>query len=255
MTELSKNIDELTKPFNLREAFQAKQNALLAALGVTKAFTPHGTTIGDASEANWAAMLSEFLPGRYGIGSIFAVDSNGRQSQQIDLAIFDRQYAPLWFRTPGGTLIIPIESVYAAFEVKPHIDKTYADYTGDKLASVRVLHRTSAEIRHAGGVYPPQDPLDKPIIGGILTIKSGWTSLEGKAAVTALTTLDDDHRIDIGIALDSLAFRIGREDRAIAYSPADMQLIYFAMNLFSLLQSVGTALAVEVPHYERHLSD
>ena len=54
--------EALTNEFDLRRAFIAKQNALIAALNVTVGFTPHGTTIGDASEANWVAMLSPDAP-------------------------------------------------------------------------------------------------------------------------------------------------------------------------------------------------
>ncbi|TKJ30282.1 DUF6602 domain-containing protein [Blastococcus sp. CCUG 61487] len=245
--------DSLTKPFDLRAAFLAKQNALRAALQVAVEFTAHGTTIGDASEVNWTAMLSEFLPNRYGVGPVFAVDSLGRQSQQIDVAVYDRQYAPLWFRTPAGVLFVPAESIYAAFEVKPEINKSLAEYAGDKIASVRALHRTSARIRHAGGHYDPQDPANKPILGGLLAVRSGWSDITGKAAVTALTGLDDNHRIDVGIALDALAFDIDR-DGDIAFSEPGTQLIYFAMRLFDRLRELGTALAIEVDKYEMHIN-
>lgn len=252
MTETAETAAEpLIKPFDLRQAFLAKQNVLRAALQVTVEFSAHGTTIGDASEANWTAMLTEFLPGRYGVGPVFAVDSLGRQSQQIDVAVYDRQYAPLWFRTPSGVLFVPVESVYAAFEVKPEINKTLADYAAKKIASVRALHRTSAAIRHAGGWYEPQDPADKPILGGLLAVRSGWTDITGKAAVKALTGSDDDHRIDIGIALDALSFSIAGGD--IAYSEPGTQLIYFAMRLFDRLRNLGTALPIEVDKYEAHI--
>jgi hypothetical protein len=244
--------ESLTKPFDLRAAFLAKQNALRAALQVTVEFTAHGTTIGDASEANWTGMLSEFLPGRYGVGPVFAVDSLGQQSQQIDVAVYDRQYAPLWFRTPGGVLFVPVESVYAAFEVKPEINKTLADYAGTKIASVRALHRTSARIRYPDGYYEPQDPADKPILGGLLAVRSGWTDITGKAAVAALTGLDGDHRIDVGIALDALSFSID-PDGGITYSEPGTQLIYFAMRLFDRLRDLGTALPIEVDKYEAHI--
>jgi len=198
-------------------------------------------------------VLAEFLPGRYGVGPVFAVDSRGQQSQQIDVAVYDGQYAPLWFRSPGGTLFVPVESIYAAFEIKPEINKALAKYTGDKIASVRALHRTNAPIRHAGGWYPPQNLDDKPILGGLLAVRSGWTDITGKAAVQALTRLSGDHRIDLGIALDALSFNIPG-DGAIAFSQPGTQLIYFAMRLFERLQDLGTALAIEVDRYEAHIS-
>jgi len=250
--ETTAEAGNLTRPFDIRTAFLAKQNALLSALKVTAAFTPHGTTIGDASEVNWTAMLRSFLPARYGVGPVFAVDSLGRQSHQIDVAVYDRQYAPLWFETPAGVLFVPAESIYAAFEVKPEINKSLAGYAGEKIASVRALHRTSAPIRYVEGVYKAQDPADKPILGGLLAVRSGWTDLDGKAAVAALTGLIGDNQIDIGLALDALAFDIGR-DGSIDYSEPGTQLIYFVMRLFERLQALGTALAIEIDKYEAHI--
>jgi hypothetical protein len=247
--------EALTKPFNLRAAFQARQHALVEDLKVTASFTAHSTTIGDAHEADWVAMLRSWLPNRYGIGPIFAVDANGRQSQQIDVGIYDQHYAPSWFETPkGGVQFVPAESVYAVFEVKPEINKTYADYSGDKIASVRALHRTNGGFRHLGGVSQDQDLTTKPILGGILTVRSGWVDMEGKAAADALTGLDDLRRIDLGIALDALSFDISQEDH-LEFSEPGLQLIFFAMRLFERLQGIGTAVAVEISEYERYLRE
>lgn len=242
----------LTRAFDLRGAFLAKQEALSTALKVTAEFTAHGTTIGDASEVDWTGMLSSFLPARYGVGPIFAVDSRGQQSHQIDVAVYDRQYAPLWFETPAGVRVVPVESVYAAFEVKPKIDKNLAEYAGEKIASVRALHRTSAPIRYVAGVYPAQDPATKPILGGLLALRSGWTQLDGRAGVAALTGLQGDRRIDIGIALDAQAFDV-MPDGSITYSEPGTQLISFVLHLFERLQAIGTALAIEIDKYEAHI--
>jgi Domain of unknown function (DUF6602) len=165
-------IEGLTTAFDLRAGFESRQRALVEDLNVTANFTSHGTTIGDAHEADWVAMLRSWLPNRYGVGPIFAVDANGRQSQQIDVGIYDRHYAPSWFETKRGVQFVPAESVYAVFEVKPEINKTYADYTGDKIASVRALRRTNGSFRHFGGVSEDQDLTTKPILGGILTVRS-----------------------------------------------------------------------------------
>ncbi len=245
-------VEALTRPFDLRAAFEARQQALSADLKVPVDFTAHGTTIGDASEADWNAMLRSWLPNRYGVGPIFAVDANGRQSQQIDVGIYDQQYAPKWFETRAGVHFVPAESVYAVFEVKPEINRTYADYTGDKIASVRALHRTNGSFRHLGGMSTTQDTATKPILGGILTFRSGWVDMEGKASTKSLTGLDELRRIDLGIALDALSFSVAPNDQ-IKYSEPGLQLIFFAMRLFEGLQSIGTALAVEIRDYESHV--
>ncbi|QOH59408.1 DUF6602 domain-containing protein [Rhodococcus rhodochrous] len=243
----------MTNRFDLQKAYLRKQEELLAKLNLPSGFFDHPTAKGDAVEANWCAMLQEFLPRRYGVGPIFAVDCHGQQSEQIDLAVYDCQYAPLFFSSPTGVLVVPAESIYAVFEVKPRIDKDYVYYAGKKAASVRALHRTSAEIRHAGGTYAPQDPDSKPILGGILAATSSWVDLEGKAATKALSNAPDGRHLDIGIALDALAFDRDVTSGDLSYSPADTQLIWFALHLFKKLQSLGTALAIALDDYERAL--
>jgi hypothetical protein len=243
----------MTNQFDLHAAYIAKQKHLLSALELSPAFYDHPTAKGDATEANWGAMLRDFLPGRYGVGPIFAVDSRGHQSEQIDLAIYDCQYAPLFFTAPDRTLVVPVESVYAAFEVKPDIDKEYVEYAGKKVASVRALHRTSAEIRHAGGTYPAQDPDGKPILGGILAATCGWADLRGDAAARAITNAPNGRHLDMGIALDATAFDYDATTGDITYSPVNTQLIWFAIHLFKRLQSLGTALAIVLDDYEQAL--
>jgi hypothetical protein len=66
---------------------------MLAGLGLTPEFTDHPGTKGDASESRWVEVPREFLPERYGVGPIFAIDSVGGQSDQLDIAIFDQQYS------------------------------------------------------------------------------------------------------------------------------------------------------------------
>lgn len=241
--------EDTTWEFDLREAFQGKQDALYAKLGVTRGFTNHPTTVGDATEADWVAMLREFLPSRYGVGPVGVVDSLGATSDQIDVAIYDTQYSPLFFETAGGVRIVPSESIYAVFEVKQRVNKGLADYSGDKIASVRVLKRTSVEIPHAGPEpFPPKDPADKPMIGGILCQHSGWKDMDGKAAVAALTGLQDDRRIDIGCVLDGLSFEV-TTDGALVYSDDQNQLIYFVLRLYDRLRALGTVLALDLNAY------
>ena len=241
--------------FDLRKAFLNKQDALSAQLKITAAFTTHGTTIGDATEADWTAMITGFLPRRYGVGPVSVIDARGRQSHQIDLAIYDQQYAPLWFQSSAGERFIPVESVYAAFEIKPEINKQYLEYAGKKIASIRSLHRTSARIYHLEGIHEPQDPASKPILGGILGLRGSWTSgLSGSYAKNAIGALTGDDRIDLGIALDDLAFDVDPTTGQIRYSEPGTQLIYFAMHLFKRLQRLGTALAADLDEYEKVLA-
>lgn len=231
----------MPSPFELAEGFLAKQAHMLTGLGLMPNFTNHPTTKGDASEAQWVKVLDEFLPARYVVGPIFAIDSLGNQSDQIDLAIYDRQYSPLFFEQ-GGVRFVPAESVYAVFEVKPETSKAHLEYTAAKVESVRSLFRTSAPIPHAGGVFAAQDPKDKPILGGFLSTEWSWASSDSKSGIDAIV----ESGLDLGIAVRSTAFD---QQGALEFAPENEQLIWFAMRLYKRLSRLGTVLAIDLDAY------
>lgn len=238
----------MPEPFDLGKAFSAKQDHMLTGLGLMPNFTNHPTSKGDATEDQWISTLGEFLPRRYGLGRVFAIDAHGGQSQQIDLAIFDQQYSPLFFEQ-GGLHFVPVESIYAVFEVKPTLSKVLVEYAREKVASVRSLHRTSVPIRHAGGTFPAQDPASKPILGGILATEMEWTAMSSTAAQDAILAGGPDDSLNFAVAVrNGAAERAGDE---LVYAPAGQQLIWFAIRLFRRLASIGTVLALDLDEYAR----
>ncbi|GAA5117322.1 hypothetical protein GCM10023339_27900 [Alloalcanivorax gelatiniphagus] len=256
--------DETKPVFKLDEAFQHLQDRLLLTHAGIRTVTGHPGTLGDQSEADWVMMLSDFLPARYSVGPIFAVDSRGDSSQQIDVAIYDKQYSPMWFGGSGGTKFVPVESVYAVFEAKPTMNSTYLTYAREKVASVRRLHRSSAAIKHAGGTYRATDPSEKHVIGGILTAHSSWTSREGAMAKLGehLPAPGGEDSLDIGVALDQIAFdytpapvdgQTDEPETRLTFSDHERQLIHFAIRLFDQLQRLGTVLALDMREYESAL--
>ena len=249
------------KSVDLNEAFLARQKLLSAELEIPLEFTKHPTTIGDSSEANWVRMLRSFLPGRYEVGPVFALDAQGKQSEQIDLAIYDRQYSPLWFQT-GSTRIVPVESIYAIFEVKQEINATLMKYAAQKAASVRTLQRTSAKIVDIHGTHDGPALEDRPILAGIVALRSGWKDgLAGETGKANLAKHVGDSHLDLGLALTDSAFdqipstaNMALLNAGIEYSPAGTQLIFFVMHLFRRLQAIGTAPAVDLSVYEQALN-
>lgn len=231
----------MTSQFDLTNGFRAKQDHMLTGLGLMPDFTNHPTAKGDANEGHWVEVLREFLPARYGVGPIFAIDSRGDQSDQIDVAIFDQQYSPLFFHQ-NGISFVPAESVYAVLEVKPSMNKANLEYASAKVASVTALYRTSAPITHAGGVFEPIDPGTKPILGGFLSTECEWSSLDGDAALSAIAASG----LDFGIAVRAGAFE---QTSAIRLAPEGEQLIWFAMALYKRLATLGTALAIDLTEY------
>lgn len=254
---MSKNTD--TK-FDLKRAFLQRQKAMSAELEIPLEFTSHPTAIGDATEANWARMLKSFLPGRYEIGPVFALDAKGNRSEQIDLAIYDRQYSPLWFEA-AGSRYVPVESVYAALEVKQEINAGHLNYAAEKIESVRTLHRTSAPIVDIYGTQKGPAPTDRPIVGGIVALRAGWKSgLASKSGRSNISKHIGVRHLDLGLALNDVAFDNVPSSTTsklltpgLTFSEPGVQLISFAMRLFRRLQATGTALAVDLNVYEESL--
>jgi hypothetical protein len=235
---------ELT--FDLNDAFLKQQEALRSSLGLGD-ISAHGGTKGDDTELKWLGMLEAMLPKRYGVSKAFVVDSRGACSQQIDVVVHDRHFSPLLFEV-GGSRYIPAESVYAAFEVKQGLDKSNLEYAGEKIATVRRLHRTTAPVPHAGGVYDPVTL--RRIIGGVLTRRSDWNPPFGQPFEKCLTSIGE---IDIGCAVEHGGFVTKRDEDgnvvSVEHSDANTALIYFVMRLLRQLQTVGSAPAIDYDQY------
>ncbi|WP_253298085.1 DUF6602 domain-containing protein [Paenibacillus sp. MSJ-34] len=78
----------------------------------------HGTSIGSAREDIWRQLFEMIVPKKFVIEySVFIIDSEGRVSNEVDLAILDETYTPYIFRY-GRLKFIPIEAVAVVVECK-----------------------------------------------------------------------------------------------------------------------------------------
>lgn len=242
-------------PFDIAAAFRNKAIALRASFLAIRDVTTHPTERGDQGEADWVGLIRDFLPTRYAVGPIFAVDHHGNMSQQIDVAIYDTHYSPQWFGAASGTRFVPVESVYAVFEVKPEFSTAYLEYARAKVASVRKLERTSQSVVHKGGVYKPEEIGVKPIIGGFLTTRKDLAEPIAKLVETQ-PAKGDEGFLNIGICLDQFAFDytptiVGDEVQVDLDScEGEDALIHFCIRLFHQLQAIGTVPAVDMTKYE-----
>lgn len=209
----------------------------------------HAVVKGDASERVWLELLRTYLPERYRTETAHVVDSTGAFSEQIDVVVFDRQYSPFIFHFEGQ-IIIPAESVYAAFEAKQAINAQQVSYAQGKVASVRRLHRTSLPIPHAGGVYDPK-PLT-PILGGLLTFESDWNPPLGAPLTDALAAPDEAGRLDIGCVAAHGTFGCDPEG-CYAIGPQGKPAAAFLLELIARLQSIATVPMIDVRAYARWL--
>ena len=241
---------------NVVDLFRAKQDEMEAALTANRRIMPHQGEKGAAAELRWREMLSEFLPNRYSVQSGFVVDHRGAVSRQVDVIIHDAQYSPFLFRA-GDSRFVPAESVYAVFDAKQEASRSTLMETGRNVASVRGLDRTSAQVSTVTGPSQGKDPNSQPILGGILAVSSGWNPPFGKPFRDTLAELDDSQSLDLGVAVQHGAFALPQQrsealDLRI-YDPS-VALAGFLIALTSKLQGLGTALAMDLDVWGRHLS-
>lgn len=227
----------------MKDAFVDVQAELALKLKRAAQSISHAGTHGAVNEDHWIDVFRSYLPNRYEVATGLVIDSLGNRSDQIDLIIFDRHFTPTLLDQQKHRYI-PAEAVYAVFESKPHLDKSYLEYAGQKAASVRKLHRTSVSIAHAGGVYKPKPPF--PIVAGIIAPRSSWVDGLGESFRKNLPA-EALEMLDCGCALDDGAFDVFDGELKVVGNEA--ALIYFLFRLLAKLQSLGSVPAIDWSAY------
>jgi hypothetical protein len=254
MTHMS-DMERPTKDrrFDLHGAFAHQEKELAAALK-TGEFAGHSGVQGQGTEDRWRGLLSAMLPARYEVGAAIVVDSLGNRSDQLDLVIRDRHFSPLFWNW-GGHLYVPAESVYGVFEIKPEINRHYILYTGNKIASVRSLHRTSVSFGWAAGTMQARE--QPPILGGILAGGSEWSPAYGDAFMEAMRDIVDSGRLDLGCVLGHGSFEVPFDGtvESVEIGETDKTLITFVLRLLRRLQGLGSAPAIDYAAYAGWISD
>lgn len=234
----------------LQDAFASEQTRLAADLRSSSRIRHQGDK-GEVNEEFFIDFLRCYLPNRYTVEKAMVIDSCGNTSDSIDIVIFDRQYTPTLLDSKKHRYV-PAESVYAIFECKPTINKTYLDYAADKAASVRRLYRTSIPITHAGGTFPAKQP--HHIIAGILAINVEWADGLGTSFVSNHSALSGLRILECGFAAEGACFDAFEGSGKLVFGPADNSLAFFAFRLLSRLQSMATVPAVDWAAYANQLS-
>lgn len=222
----------------LKTLFEAKQKSMLTDLGAIRKGVFHAPTMGNAGQKKWRELLSEYLPNRYQVDEAHVIDSEGNQSEQIDLVIYDRQYANLAINQ-DGILYVPAESVYAVCEIKQDINKKHLEYAGKKIESVRKLKRTSTPITQMDGTTARKTP--KPIIGCFIAVESDYKPSFGEAFAKNLDALKSKKEIDLIFTLKDGLYG-GKH-------PATTGLVEFLYVLLERLQEMGNAPAIDFTAY------
>lgn len=235
----------------LREAFQTEQDCLASNLRSSRRIT-HAGDRGEVNEQYFIDFLRKYLPNRYTVEKAIVLDSNGDVSHSIDIVVFDRQYTPTLLDNDKHRYV-PAEAVYAVFECKPTINKTYLEYAAEKAASVRRLKRTSVEIHTASGPLKPKKHFD--IVAGILAIDVEWKDGFGKTFQDVHGGLPKEGAIDCGFAATGATFDVYDGPTTYRTGPPKNALAYFAFRLLSKLQTLATVPAVDWMAYANQLAE
>lgn len=81
----------------LQDLYGALQSELAGRLQSGRQANVNAEAKGDSSEKLWNKLLDDHLPERYRVSKGFVVDSNGEESDFIDVIIYERHYAPCIF--------------------------------------------------------------------------------------------------------------------------------------------------------------
>jgi len=242
---------KIKNKIKIKEIFKGLQEQMEAKLTFNRSVINHPTAKGDFTELEWIEMLSTYLPKRYCADRAFVIDSDGEMSNQIDIVVFDRQYSPFILRQNGITYI-PAECVYAVIEVKQDLSKENIIYTQNKAESVRKLKRTSIEIPHAGGIYPPKK--HARILAGILALDGSLS----KEVQGIITNADESKVVNFGCSLiGKTYFNLpnfhpwdeNKKPYELNLQKDENSLVNFFMNLIAELQKLGTVPAIDVSSY------
>jgi len=104
-----------------------------------KALTHPGLK-GDAYEEVVRTFLRQYLPKNLDITQGMVVDSEGKQSRQLDVIVCDMARTPIFFQS-GHTRVIPAECVYAVIEIKAFLDKTELEKSYQNMRSIKTLSK------------------------------------------------------------------------------------------------------------------
>lgn len=106
---------------NIIANYQQAERALVEQLYMENKL--HGTTTGSMREDVWCGLFEMIVPKKFVIEhSVFIIDSGGKISREVDLAIVDETYTPYIFHY-GKLKFIPVEAVAAVVECKSKIIK------------------------------------------------------------------------------------------------------------------------------------
>lgn len=130
---------------NIIENYKSLEESIVSQLNLSNKC--HGYTTGSSRESIWLQLFEQIIPKKFQIEqSVFIIDSEGRRSKEVDLAIIDHMYTPYIFHY-GRLKFVPIEAVAAVIECKSEsIKKEDLKKWCESIESLRTSRNSIARI-------------------------------------------------------------------------------------------------------------
>lgn len=126
------------KPY--RNVLSAAQASLKAGIEQIRSSIPHAGETGTLIEKLFRSELKKVLPEKVAVADGFVVDADGRASKQMDIILYDKLNTPRIFSSDGAQMF-PVETTYAAGEIKTRLDTSLLRDTYEKCSSYKSLVR------------------------------------------------------------------------------------------------------------------
>ena len=101
---------------------------------------PTSGEIGTLIEEMFRSYLVEVLPEKIGVSHGFVMDSEGGESQQMDIILYDKMSTPRIFTSTAAN-VFPVETTYACGEIKTRFNTKELEDSFKKCLSYKNLHR------------------------------------------------------------------------------------------------------------------
>ena len=126
----------------IMELTKERVNEIIKKSKVYRSINYHGIA-GVSREQLLEKLLSQYITTNYSIDSGVVINSTGEQSNQTDVIIYNKSIIPPIYLVEGekkSDVVIPIESVAYAIEVKTTLNRTEINTTIDKFKKLQLMN-------------------------------------------------------------------------------------------------------------------
>ena len=123
-----------------QELLLSSQKKLEMSAEQIRNLIPTSGEIGTLIEEMFRSYLTEVLPEKIGVSNGFVMDSDGRESQQMDIILYDKINTPRFFTSTAAN-VFPVEATFACGEVKTKLNAKALKDSFKKCLSYKNLRR------------------------------------------------------------------------------------------------------------------